>query len=379
MMMEQEYKYFAFISFSSYDTRWGERLQKKLEGYRMPVAMCNEHGWKRNPMKPVFFAPNDIQPGGLSAELQERLRCSRNLIVVCSPHSATSEWVGREIAFFHELGRTDSIHFFIIDGVPHSGDAATECFNPIIDTLGIPEILGANINEKVFRWSWLNRERAYVQLITKLLGVEFDSIWQRHRRMMIRKMAQWLLGTLSFVLALLGVWIQNRLVSVAMSIAEQTVHNDNLPPLRDAVVTMELGKEKKTDTIRSASGRLMFHNIPHRFLGRSVNVSVRCLNCLPLDTVLVLRRDMAVPLKRDASVFGNVRFGIWDINAERMLGGCGVTIDGIKTRTDASGKVQLHIPLERQKTEYAISADVPLSEKSIRMPCGTNDVVTVAR
>ena len=123
----------------------------------------------------------------------------------------------------------------------------------------------------------------------------------------------------------------------------------------------------------------MFHNIPHRFLGRSVNVSVRCLNCLPLDTVLVLRRDMAVPLKRDASVFGNVRFGIWDINAERMLGGCGVTIDGIKTRTDASGKVQLHIPLERQKTEYAISADVPLSEKSIRMPCGTNDVVTVAR
>lgn len=173
--MTQHFKYFAFISYSSHDIAWGKKLQKKLEGYRMPSTLCSEHGWQRNPIKPVFFAPTDIQPGDLDEELKERLKASRNLIVICSPHSAKSDWVGKEIAFFHSLRRSSNIHFFIVDGIPHSGNSDTECFNPIVKTLDIPEILGANIHEKVFKSPWLNRERAYIQLITKLLGVEFDS------------------------------------------------------------------------------------------------------------------------------------------------------------------------------------------------------------
>jgi hypothetical protein len=38
--------------------------------------------------------------------------------------------------------------------------------------LELPEILGANIHEKIYRWPWLNKELAYVQLISKLLGVK---------------------------------------------------------------------------------------------------------------------------------------------------------------------------------------------------------------
>ena len=125
--MEQVYKYFAFISYSSHDTVWGKRLQRKLENYRMPTTLCRDHGWQRKPMKPVFFAPTDIQPGELSEELKQRLTASRNLIVICSPASARSVWVGREIAFFHSLGRTKNIFFFIVDGKPHSRDKATEC------------------------------------------------------------------------------------------------------------------------------------------------------------------------------------------------------------------------------------------------------------
>lgn len=99
--------------------------------------------------------------------------------MVCSPNSAQSIWVGQEIEYFASLGRTENIHFFIVDGTPHSDDAATECFNPIIEKVGLPETLGANIHERVSRWAWVNRERAYVQIIAKLLGVEFDSHVQR--------------------------------------------------------------------------------------------------------------------------------------------------------------------------------------------------------
>ena len=70
MIMDQNFKYFAFISFSSRDTEWGKRLQKKLEHFRLPTAIRKKYGFGRYPFKPVFFAPTDIQPGGLTEELQ---------------------------------------------------------------------------------------------------------------------------------------------------------------------------------------------------------------------------------------------------------------------------------------------------------------------
>ena len=60
--MEQQFKYFAFISYNSKDTAWGKKLQKKLEHYRMPATLCSEHGWKRTPISPIFFAPPTSSP-----------------------------------------------------------------------------------------------------------------------------------------------------------------------------------------------------------------------------------------------------------------------------------------------------------------------------
>ena len=181
MQSKPTYKYYAFISYNSHDINFGKKLQRKLEGYRIPATLCQEYGWERKPIKPIFFAPTDIQPGGLTNEIQERLKTSKYLIVICSPQSAQSKWVGKEIAFFHQLGRTNNIQFFIIDGIPHSKNKDTEGYNPIINTLGIPEISGVNIHDKIYKLPWLKKERAYVKLITKLLDLDFDTRWQRHK------------------------------------------------------------------------------------------------------------------------------------------------------------------------------------------------------
>ena len=109
--MAEEYKYYAFISYNSKDSKWGQRLQRKLEHYRIPTALCRQRGWKRKPIEPVFYAPTDIQPGPLDDELKKRLFASRNLIVICSPNSANSQWVGKEIEYFSSLGRTKNIYF----------------------------------------------------------------------------------------------------------------------------------------------------------------------------------------------------------------------------------------------------------------------------
>ena len=112
--MKDNYKYFAFISYSHHDTKWGKRIQRKLESYRMPTTLCSKYGWERKPINPIFFAPTDIQIGGLTAELQDRLHDSRHLIVVCSPHSAQSEWVGEEIEFLNTKGVLLQKHFVIL-------------------------------------------------------------------------------------------------------------------------------------------------------------------------------------------------------------------------------------------------------------------------
>ena len=375
MMQEQEFKYYAFISYNSKDTVWGKRVQRKLEHYRMPATLCSERGWKRTPIRPVFFAPTDIQPGGLTDELQERLKASRNLIVICSPNSAQSDWVGKEIEFFHSLGRTENIHFFIVDGKPHSGNPETECFNPVIDKLGLPEILGANIHERNYRWPWLNKERAYVQLVSKLLGVEFDAIWQRHKRLLLRRALAWLLGIAAVIAALVAVWIGNQPFNATVHLNESTSRNDQLPPLHNAVVTLSLDNESKTDTIQSIDENGVFTNVPHRYLDQPVHVTVACPDFLPLDTTLTLTRDVTLDIRRDPSVYGNVKFGLWDPETETFISGTRLEVAGQVVTTDKEGQVSLFVPLEQQRKTYQVKAPFPLYNDIITMPCGESDVI----
>ncbi len=373
--MEQEFKYYAFISYNSKDTAWGKKLQKKLEHYRLPSTLCSEHGWPRTPIKPVFFAPTDIQPGGLSEELQERLKASQNLIVICSPNSAQSKWVGREIEYFHNLGRTNNIHFFIVEGSPHSGDPATECFNPVIDQLGLPEILGANIHEKVYRQPWLNKERAYAQLISKLLGVEFDTIWQRHKRRLIRRTVIWTIGILAVLITLFAVWRMNQPIDVQTRLHEASSHNDALPPLKDAVVTITLDNETKVDTLKTMDASAIFANIPHRFLNKPVHFTVTCRDFLNVDTTLLLTPDVSLDIRRDPSVYGDIHFRLFNPNDETFFTNEPLTIGEFETVSDDQGRVSCFIPLESQRKSYKVITSFPLLNDTIHAPCGNDDVI----
>lgn len=375
MTKEQEFKYYAFISYNSKDTKWGKRVQRKLEHYRMPATLCSERGWKRTPIRPVFFAPTDIQPGGLTDELQERLKASRNLIVICSPNSAQSDWVGKEIEFFHGLGRTQNIHFFIVDGKPHSGNPETECFNPVIDKLGLPEILGANIHERNYRLPLLNKERAYVQLVSKLLGVEFDAIWQRHKRILINRAIAWFLGIVAILAALWAVWAANQPFDAQIHLNEASVHNDQLPPLQDAVVTLSLNNESKSDTIQALDHSGLLTNVPHRYLGKQVKMTVTCRDFVDVDTMITLDRDVTIDICRDPNVYGNVKFGLWNPETETFIGGVKLEIAGQTVTTDKDGQVSMFVPLEQQRKTYQVKAPFALYNDMIAMPCGESDVI----
>lgn len=356
-------KYFAFISYNQKDTKWGKRLQHKLETYKMPATLCSEHGWKRNPIYPVFFAPYEIQPGDLDEELKARLRASQNLIVVCSPNSAQSEWVGKEIRYFYSLGRSSHIYFFIVDGVPNSGDER-ECYNPVIKELGMAGYLGVNVHEQVFRSAYLNKERAYVQLVTKLLGVEFDDIWKRHQRLLKEQMLAWCMGVLLMLGALYGVWAANRPTDVCVRLHEASVQNVSLPPLKDVRVTLTLNNDKITKTIGGIDDRVIFPNIPANMMGKEVMLTlIDSLGVYErMDTTLLLTEDVTLNVYRDPHKYGILNFRLIDLESYTPVAGCKVAVEGVEGLTDDAGYVRIEIPLEKQKAKYRLSADVPLED-----------------
>ena len=376
-MAEQTFKYFAFISYNSKDAKWARKLQKKLEHYRMPTTMCSENGWESNhPLRPIFFAETDIQPGPLDAELQQRLESSRYLIVICSPNSAQSKWVGKEIEYFIHLGRAENIQFFIVDGVPHSGDPKTECLNPVLDQFELPEILGANIHEKVSRYPWINKERAFVQLISKLLGVEFDSIWNRHRRMMIAKTITWVVGVVVVLSALFLTYLNYKPIDVTCGVAEQQ-EVKALPPMSNAVVSLYLDNEIKVDTIHSVDAPVVFTNIPHQYLGKETRITVNCHEYQPLDTVVALSTNMVLNVKREEGQYGDVKFTLFDEKTASGMENAILTIAGQTVKSGKDGQVSLFVPLENQNTSYKIESALSLETDTIYMPCGESSIIIV--
>src|SRR5215207_444158 len=134
---EPDHRYWAFISYSHRDERWATWLHRSLEAYRIPkplVGTAAPDGTVRPRRLFPLFRDRDELAGApdLGEKIQAALQGSRNLIVICSPHAAGSEWVNQEIAEFKAAGREERVFCLIVAGEPNAGDGdgavLRECF-----------------------------------------------------------------------------------------------------------------------------------------------------------------------------------------------------------------------------------------------------------
>ena len=173
---------YAFISYSHQDVKVAKWLHRMLESYKLPAEIHNEFEDSKY-LRPVFRDQEDLDAGILNNELKKHLENSKYLIVICSPNSAKSGWVSNEVRTFIEWGRLEYIIPFIIDGRPYSGDEY-ECFPfALLEYVSVHpdrELLGISIKE-------VGREKAFVRVVSRLLGVSFDELWKRHERERKRK------------------------------------------------------------------------------------------------------------------------------------------------------------------------------------------------
>ena len=168
--MDKNKKYFAFISYKSEDVEWAIWLQHELEHYHLPASYNGRTDVRQN-LRPIFRDIDELSAGNLPQQIHQALVDSQNLIVVCSPKSATSPWVNQEIETFIALGRTDYIFPFIVEG-----NSPKEFFPQALLTLpSSQERLGGDVSKN-------GRDAAFVKIVAGMLSVGFDSLWNRYEK-----------------------------------------------------------------------------------------------------------------------------------------------------------------------------------------------------
>jgi hypothetical protein len=128
-------RYRAFISYNHGDKPVARLLEKRLERFVLPGALRRvKPGLRhdRRPLRPIFRDDDEIIAGqDLISRVGQELEESEFLLVVCSPRSAQSLWVQKEVAAFMAL-RPDNVIPVVVDGEPHARDAKKECFCPAL-------------------------------------------------------------------------------------------------------------------------------------------------------------------------------------------------------------------------------------------------------
>ena len=108
-------QYSAFVSYNHRDRKIATRLQRRIETYRLPRKIVRETGVAR--LKPVFRDRDELTAASdLSEAVRAALRQSEHLIVVCTPNSAQSEWVGHEIDYFRSVHGDGAILTALYEG-----------------------------------------------------------------------------------------------------------------------------------------------------------------------------------------------------------------------------------------------------------------------
>ncbi|MBR5101939.1 MAG: hypothetical protein IK092_02300, partial [Muribaculaceae bacterium] len=216
-----------------------------------------------------------------------------------------------------------------------------------------------------------------IQLISKLLGVEFDTLWQREKRRVRTRIILWALGLIAVAAIVAAVWLGGRPVDVNVSLNEVTVHNQNLPDTT-AIVTLMLDNEVKSDTLPSVAQAARFANVPHDFVGKEVRLTFNSYGWVALDTMVKLDKSLTLNINRDPEVWGMVNFTLKNETTDRYMPNTELIVGGRKVKSDSEGRVKLVFPLPDQRRSYPLQADFPLADTVIYPDNETTGAIVTA-
>lgn len=356
--MNTKYNY-AFISYNHKDVKWAKWLQRKLEWYRLPSEIHNEFEDSRY-IRPIFRDRDELNSGILNVELRKRLECSKYLIVICSPHAAQSQWVSDEVKAFIEMGRLEYIIPFIIEGEPqHYHDAdeliqpqAVECFPLSLREWNTNHTEQSILGISIFDDGEHNRQKAFIRVVSRMLEVDFDVLWKRHKRIIRKRFS---IGTfLGTVLLAIILWLAIPILLIIHLADEQ----HQLPPFESGILYIADNEYQ----FHSLDTALTVASLPGYMRGTIIDYSVipisrydSLASCIRLT--MGLRQSVQIQMHR------NNDFAIYSGQVLNELAepisGVTITIDGRSTITDSKGCYTIVFPLEEQTYSKEVIATHP--------------------
>jgi len=193
----EDFRYWAFISYSHGDAKWGDWLHAALETYRVPARLvrnASPEGAVPKRVFPVFRDREELaSSSSLGENIENALRLSRALIVICSPRAAASRWVNEEIKLYKSMGREGRVFCLIVDGEPNApaDSGLLECFpKAVLVRLDEKGELSDEPAEPIAadtRDGKDGKRNALLKLIAGIVGVPYDELRQRERQRQLRR------------------------------------------------------------------------------------------------------------------------------------------------------------------------------------------------
>lgn len=334
------YRYISFISYNHRDMAVAKWLQRRLEGYRLPTDIHNDIEARSRYLRPVFRDDSDLNAGILNDELRKNLEESKFLIIICSHNSAQSKWVSDEARAFVEMGRLDRIiPVFTADAAGNEAELFPAYMREYFREHPGTELLGVSIGKS-------GRGKALVRVVSRMLGVSFDSLWKRHQR---RRRVQAAIASALTAAVAAGAY----LFAVPVELTVNVELQPSVLPLGDEVVLRVDGGEYISPTDAPSFDTIKFPGYK-RFSQVGINVSSPYFTTV--DTVIStgygVRRNVNIKLKRD-DTFAAFEGTVYNTDM-RPLVGVKVTAGARTAITDSLGHFALSIPLEAQRAETGI-------------------------
>lgn len=103
------FRYYAFISYSHADKKAVTKMQKRIERFVIPRYIRKLKNLAPKKIGSIFRDDTDLAGVDLIESIRTALDESACLIVVCSRHSAKSQWVNSEIDYFTRTKETGRV------------------------------------------------------------------------------------------------------------------------------------------------------------------------------------------------------------------------------------------------------------------------------
>ena len=196
-----EYSYDIFLSYrhKPLDTTITQKTFHLLESYKLP-AHIRKRG--ADSISRVFRDTEELAVSRiLSNTIEEALRGTNCLVVVCSPDTPSSEWVDREVATFIELGRAEKIFPLLIAGTPETSFPPSLRLIPDIAERVMDVRTAGDVPKKIIA----NEEHALLRVIAAVCRCSPTDLLRRHKLRKARQsITKWVGAAMLSALVLVG-------------------------------------------------------------------------------------------------------------------------------------------------------------------------------